>query len=101
DWLLTVDELGDVRAWRVPIDLSQSGIVDAFRLGTTVDPASVGMSASGAFVAFAAPQGHVVVRDLVEEAAVAHLRIGAAGERIETKLAPDGRALATRHGDLL
>src|SRR5690606_22571745 len=63
DWLLTVDELGDVRAWRIPLDLSRSGVVDVFRLGTTSDADSVSVSGNGALVAFAAPQGHVVVRD--------------------------------------
>lgn len=95
DWLLTVDDLGDVRAWRIPINLSGPGAVDAFRLGTTSDPDSVSISAGGDVVAFAAPQGHVVVRDVADESAAVHLRVASAGGRIETRLGPDGRMLAT------
>ena len=99
DWLLTVDDLGDVHAWRIPIDLSRPGVADAFRLGTTSDARSVSVAANGSLVAFAAPQGHVVVRDLVEDGASTYLRVGAVRGRIETRLGPDGRLLATLHGD--
>jgi len=99
DWLLTVDELGDVRAWRIPLDLSRSGVVDVFRLGTTSDADSVSVSGNGALVAFAAPQGHVVVRDLAEEGGAVQLRVDPRGGRVETRLGPDGRVLATLHPD--
>ncbi|HEX6995541.1 MAG TPA: AAA-like domain-containing protein [Gammaproteobacteria bacterium] len=98
DWVLTVDTLGDIRAWRIPIDLSRPGSVDAFRVGTTSDAGSVAVSGDGSLVAFAAPQGHVVVRELVEDGAAVHVRVDAAG-RVETRLGPDGRLLATLHPD--
>jgi len=98
DLLLTVDDLGDVRAWRVPIDVSRPAGDESVRIGTTVDPRSVDVSADGAFVAFAAPRAEVIVRAIDDDLAPIPLRIGPAAAPIATRLAPDGRALVTAAG---
>src|SRR5690606_22051604 len=64
-----------------------------------VDAGSVSVSGDGSLVAFAAPQGHVVVRELVEDGGALHVRVDAKPGRIETHLGPDGRLLATLHPD--
>src|SRR5690606_21442682 len=95
------DALGELRAWRIPIDLSRPGPVDGFRLGTTVDADSVSVSGNGALVAFAGPEGRVVVRETAEAGAAVHLRSDGGPGPFKTRLGPDGRSLATLHGDAL
>src|SRR5690606_24327188 len=92
------DAIGDVRAWRIPIDGPRPGLLETFRLGTTVDPDSVSVSADGSLVAFSAAHGDLVVRALAEDAGAVHLRVGPAETRITTRLASDGRTLVTADG---
>ncbi|MFO7285961.1 MAG: AAA-like domain-containing protein [Gammaproteobacteria bacterium] len=93
DLLLSVDDLGDVRAWRVRGAASRGD--ESFRIGTTVDAESVSVSADGALVAFAARRGEVIVRAIAGDAEPIVLRPGPTATPAATALAPDGSALVT------
>ena len=97
DLLLTVDEAGDVRAWRLPADGAAAGH-ESWRLGTTIDASSVSVSAEGSMAAFEGPNGRIVVRDVNGDLRPVHLRVDRSDRAIETRLAPDGRALVTANG---
>lgn len=99
DLLLTIDAAGDIRAWRIgssPAARAAGG----WRLGTTVDPESVSVSADGSTVAFEGAHGEVVVCDVNGELEGVHLRVDASGRVVETGVAPDGHALVTENDGL-
>src|SRR5690606_30113394 len=93
DVLLTVDDLGDVRAWRVRGGDARRE--ESFRVGTTIDAESVSVSPDGTLVAFAARPSEVIVRAIADDVEPIALRIGPARTRIATDFSPDGRALLT------
>ncbi|HEU4617021.1 MAG TPA: proprotein convertase P-domain-containing protein, partial [Gammaproteobacteria bacterium] len=99
DLLLTVDARGDVRAWRLPAE-GAAPAADSWRLGVTLDPESVSISADGSTVAFEGPDGQVVVRDVNGDLKPVYLRIDRNDRPVATGLSPDGAALVTVNGKL-
>lgn len=98
DLLLTIDSAGDVRAWRLPPSDPGSVPTDSWRLGVTVAPESVSVSADGSTAAFEGEHGHVVVRDIQGDLRPVYLRIEGNNKPIGTALSPDGKALVTANG---
>jgi WD40 repeat protein len=98
DLLLTVDAAGDVRAWRLPVDGSTPSPTDSWRLGTTVEPASLSISGDGSTAAFEGAEGRVVVRDIEGDLRPVYLRIDRHERPVETGLSPDGGSLLTVNG---
>jgi WD40 repeat protein/subtilisin-like proprotein convertase family protein len=100
DLLLPVDAGGDGRAWPLPVDGSATS-ADSWRLGVTVDPQSVSVSADGSTAAFEGADGQVVVRDIAGELKPIHVRVHRNDPPLATGLAPDGSSLVTVNGKLL
>jgi WD40 repeat protein/subtilisin-like proprotein convertase family protein len=99
DLLISVDDGGDIFVW----DLSEMETEAPVRrrLGMTVDPLSVSVAVDGSVLAFEAPQGHVVARDLAGQGEPLNLRAHSVDGGIRTRLSPDGSQLITSGGALL
>ncbi len=99
DLLLSVDVAGDVLVWH--LSDAEQGDLDPRLVGITVDPLSVSIAGDGSVVAYEAAHGHVIVRDIVNDAIALSVRVHRAGGPVRTRLAPDGRMLVTASGALL
>jgi WD40 repeat protein/subtilisin-like proprotein convertase family protein len=90
--LLSVDDAGEIRAWRVD---AADGI--GRLLGTAAAIEGVSVSDDGRRLAYPAGGGEIVVRDVATGARLRTLRDGAAVAPL-TRLAPDGARLVTLSG---
>jgi WD40 repeat protein len=98
--LLTVDADGDMYAWRVEAQDSRPAVVANWLIGTTVDPASVSVSASADSVAYALADGLVVVQDLERKRLAQYFRAQNAAASL-ARIGPQGDRLVTAAGTLL
>jgi WD40 repeat protein len=92
--LLTIDDAGEIRAWRAD---GSDGAAGRW-LGAAVAADGVSVSSDGARLAYPAGAGEIVVRDVASGARVITLRDGAAAAA-RTRLAPDGARLVVAAGD--
>src|SRR5690606_10990890 len=88
--LLTVDDVGDIRAWT----LASGAPPTARLLGTATDPAAVALSADGRRIAYPSAGGRVTIRDIATGAQHADVRLGS-GAHARVALWDDGSALLT------
>jgi len=99
DALLTVDDAGDVVHWSFS-DTESEAPRDRF-VGVTIDAASVSVSDDGNLVAYAAANGHVVVKDLSNDVVRSLVRVASSDRGTRTRLAPDGTQLVTADASML
>ncbi len=95
--VVTVDDGGLVHAWSLA-DRSPDGVPRKL-LGTTSDPASMAVARSQPVIAFASPDGYVVVRDLERLYQSTALRVERSGVPLTIRLAADGSQLLTGRGN--
>jgi WD40 repeat protein len=100
DTLVTVDTDGAVHGWR--IDAADGGKVvrDNWLIGTTADPASVGLSGAVDELAFALADGIVVAQDLYGARRAQHFRAHRADLPVLARVAPRAERLVTVSGPL-
>jgi WD40 repeat protein len=99
DLLLSVDSAGDIRVWRLAD--TQRGGPNGQLAGVTSDPQSVSLSGNGAAIAYEVAHGHVVVRDLADDAVKLIARVHRSGAPLRTRLSPGARQLVTGSGPML
>jgi WD40 repeat protein len=92
--LITVDDAGEIRVWRVDAAAGVTGR----RLGAATPVDAVSFSSDGSRLAYSTPGGEIVVRDVASGARVLTLRGGDAAVT-RTRIAPDGARLVTLHGE--
>jgi WD40 repeat protein/subtilisin-like proprotein convertase family protein len=96
DRVITVDRDGLIHVW--PVGSRNVEPQPQALLGTTRDSASLIVARTRPMIAFEAPQGHVVVRDLDHAVRSTRLRVERSGEPLAISIADDARRLVTGRG---
>jgi WD40 repeat protein len=96
DALISIDTSGDLYLWNLA--QADGGSVGRRYLGTTVDAASVSVSADAAAIAFEAAHGRILMRALHEDGQAVPYRIDRSAASVQTALAPDGSRMLTVNG---
>jgi WD40 repeat protein len=95
--LLTIDDAGEIRAWRV--DQAASASASGRLLGTTAATSGVSVSADGSRLAYPASRGEFVVRAVASGGRVASVRMNDTTGAQRARLSPDGGTLVTSSGE--
>ncbi len=96
DLLLSIDDIGNIFLWNLADGTAATA--QGVLIGQTEAPESVSISADTSRVAYLAPAGQIVVRELTGPPLSGGFRVSRAGAPIRTRLAPDGGRLLTYNG---
>ena len=97
--LITVDDAGEIHAWNLALD--EAVVPRGPRLGQTPDPASVDVGIGTDVLAFAAPDGRIVVRDLGSRRARQAFGFARGSPSVATRVSPDGARLLSVDGEAI
>jgi WD40 repeat protein len=97
--LLTIDDAGEIRGWRVDPAAPASASGTGRPLGTTAATSAVSLSADGTRVAYPTSRGEFVVRAVASGGRIATVRMNDVAGAPRARLSPDGGTLVTSLGE--